>query len=49
MKVEVLKRVLSALNDDADIYIGEDFEIYEPKISSKYDAELDENYFVITK
>lgn len=49
MKVKVLKRVLAALDDDADIYIGEDFEIYEPKISSRYDTELDENYFVITK
>ena len=49
MKAEIFKRILSALDDSADIYIGENFEIYEPRISSRYDAELDEDYFVITK
>ena len=49
MKAEIFKRILSALDDNADIYIGDEFEIYEPKISSRYDAELDEDYFVITK
>lgn len=49
MKAKVFKRILSALDDNVDIYVGENFEIYEPRISSKYDAKLDENYFVITK
>ena len=49
MKAEVLKRILSVLDNDADIYISDGFEIYEPKISSRYDSKLDENYFVITK
>lgn len=49
MKIKTLKKMLSALHDDADIYVGENFEIYEPKISSRYDTELDETYFVITK
>jgi len=49
MKVKTFKKILLALNDDVDIYVSENFEIYEPHISSKYDEELDENYFVITK
>ena len=49
MKARVFKKILSALDDNADIYINENFEIYEPRISSRYDTELDEDYFVITK
>ena len=49
MKAKVLKRILSTLDDDVDIYISDGFEIYEPNVSSRYDTELDENYFVITK
>lgn len=49
MELEIFKRILSNLDDKTDIYIGTEFEIYEPKVLSKYDAELDEIYYVITK
>ena len=48
MKVQELKRILSTLDDDVDIYVDYELEKYEPKISSMYDTDLDEYYYLIT-
>ena len=48
MKIDKLINLLQQIDKNADIYIQEDFEIYEPIVQSLYDNELNENYFILT-
>ena len=49
MKIKQLIKQLEDLNPESEIYIGECLEIYKPIIQAVWDAELQENYFIITK
>ena len=49
MKIKEFIEKLQQINENEEIYIYGDLEIYEPVIQNLYDTEKEENYYLLTK